>query len=123
MAGFLDVPNHPLLQSHRVGLVFLARYIVLRLVEQLEGFHEAIVAAEVGVDRHVILNVLAVHDGRLLDLADGLVDMVDGVHFLGNHRFLGEVLEMSARIAQIRERMQVGRDGVRGYLPTRASRR
>jgi hypothetical protein len=65
-------------------------------------------AAEMRVDRHVIRDVLAVHDGRLLDLADGLVDVVDGVHFLGNDRLGGRVLEVSARIAQICKRMQVG---------------
>src|SRR5271155_1153916 len=60
--GLVDVVNGAQLQALGIRLVFLARDIPLGLVEQLQRLVKAAVADHVRIHRHVLLNILAVHD-------------------------------------------------------------
>jgi hypothetical protein len=108
--GFVDVVDGAIAQSTDGRIIFFAGNIVVRLVEQFEGAMKAATAVHVGVDRRMIVQVLAVINRGVLDFADGFIDLFDGVLFFAVHVFgCGELAEVSASVAQVGEGMQVRR--------------
>lgn len=70
VARFLDViVNRPLLQGARICLILLVRAVLLRIAEQLERVVEAIGPLQAGIDRLVVVTILAAVDRRRLQLA------------------------------------------------------
>jgi hypothetical protein len=104
------------------GIIFLAGDVLVDLIDQLQGLLVAIAMAEFHVDVGMILEILAIIDGSLFDLGDSFVDLVDGV-LLQVVDVVGrrELIEQSASIAQIAERMQVVRMFARGVGPSESA--
>lgn len=80
--GFVDVLESALLKALGEAVVFVTGDVVVRFVEQFEGVAKTASPLQVGVDRRMFVNVLAILDGSLLDLCDGVFDFVDGFLFL-----------------------------------------
>jgi len=82
MMGPVDVFEGAPLQALREPVVLLFSYVVMGLVDQLEGAAKAAVPIHMGIDRRMIVEVLAVVDGSPLDFVDGFIDFVNGFPFL-----------------------------------------
>jgi hypothetical protein len=108
--GLVDVVDRAIAQTPDGRIIFFTGNIVVRFVEQFKGAVKAAAAVHVGVDWRVVIEVLAVVNCGVLDFADGLVDLFDGVLFFAVH-VLGrrELAEVSARVAQVGEGVQIGR--------------
>jgi hypothetical protein len=108
--GFVDMMEGAIAQAADGRIIFFAGDIVVGLVEQFQRTVEAASAVHVGVDRRMVVQVLAVINRGMLDLPDGLIDLVDGVLFFAVHMFgVRQLTQMGARMSQIGQRMQVGR--------------
>ncbi len=95
-------------------VVFLLLDVVRALVEQLHRGLEAVVVADLGVDRRVIVERLAVVDRRFLDLLDGGVDLADRLVLVPLHVGRAPGFSSIARAdAHVAERVQVRRVRVR----------
>ena len=103
----VDVLDGTCLQALGKGVVFFFADVMVRLVQQLEGAVQTARPRKAGVNRRMIVDVLAVVDGGFLDFVDGLVDFVDGFLFLVFQFAATRTLEMRARVTQIRERVQI----------------
>jgi hypothetical protein len=82
MMGPVDVFEGAPLQALRERVVLLLSNVPMGLVDQLEGAVKAAGPIHSGIDRRMMVEVLAVVDGSLLDFVDGLVDFVNGFPFL-----------------------------------------
>jgi len=107
---FVDVAEGAIAQTTHRRIIFFAGDIIVRLVEQFQG---AVIAASVShmrIDRRMVIQILAIVNRSALDLSDGFVDLGDGVIFFSIHP-AGPCLafQMSARVAQVGERVQVCR--------------
>jgi hypothetical protein len=108
--GFVDMVESAIAQTAHGGIILFAGDIVMRLVEQLQRAVKAAGAVHSSINRRMISQILAIINRSALDLSDSFVDLVDGmilffVHVMGERR----ILEMSARVPQVGERMQVCR--------------
>src|SRR6202007_2968475 len=93
----------------RLGVVFLARDVVLRLLQQLQRVVQATRAVDVGVLVRTVAEVLAVFGGGDLGLLDRAVGLDDRDVFLrADGGVACAVLQVPARVAQVGERVQVG---------------
>jgi hypothetical protein len=107
---FVDVFERAMTQSMGIAVIFFFFDIVTRRVEELEGSMIAASAGQVAVDLRMIVQVFAVINRSLLDLSDSPIDLCDGVIFLSIHAAgPPPTLQMSARVAEVGERVQVGR--------------
>lgn len=107
---FVDVVDCAIAQAAHRRIVFFAGDIIVRLVEQFQGTVIAASASHVRIDRRMVVQTLAIVNRSVLDLFDGFVDLGDGVIFFSIHAAgPGSALEMSAGVAQVGERVQVGR--------------
>jgi hypothetical protein len=71
---------------------------------------KAAAALHVGVDRRMVIQILAIINGGVLDFPDGFVDLFDGVLFFVVHVVgRSQLTQVSARMAQVGERVQVSR--------------
>jgi hypothetical protein len=108
--GFVDVVDGAITQAADGRIVFFAGNVVVSFVEQFEGAMKAASAIHVSVDWRVIVEALAVVNRGVLDFPNRFIDLVDGVLFFPVHMFSGcKLTQMSAGMAQIGERMQIGR--------------
>jgi hypothetical protein len=91
-------------------VIFFFFDVVPRRVEQLQRSMIAASALHVVVDRRVVVQVLAVIDRSPLDLCDRIINLCDSVVFLAIHAARpGPTLQMSARMTEVGEGVQVGR--------------
>jgi hypothetical protein len=107
--GFVDVVDGAIAQAPDGRIIFLAGNVVMRLVEQFEGAVKAAGAIHVRIDGRMVVQILAVVDGGALDFVDRFVDFLNGVllfvvHMLGRR----QLAEVSARVPQVSESVQVG---------------
>src|ERR1700735_2787435 len=108
--SLVDMMDRAIAQTADGRIIFFAGDVVVRLVQQFQGAVEASPAVPVGVDRRMVVQVLTVINRGVLDFADRLVDLVDGVLFFAVHMFgRRHLTQMRARMTQISESMQVGR--------------
>jgi hypothetical protein len=108
--SLVDVMDGAIAQTADGRIIFFAGDVVVRLVQQFQRTVEAAPAVHVGVDRRMVFEVLSVINRGMLDLADRLIDLVDGVLFFAVHMFSrSHLAQMRARMAQISESMQVSR--------------
>jgi hypothetical protein len=106
----IDVPECAISQPAYGRIIFFTGDIIVRLVQQFHRAVKAPGAVHVGIDRRMIVQILAVIDRSPLDFADGFVDLFDSVLFFLVHVMgRGKVLEMSACVPQVGERVQVCR--------------
>ena len=97
---FVDVFQGAMTQAMGKTVIFLLFDIVMGRVEQLQSPMIAASVSHVGVDRGMVIQILAVIDRSTLDLADGFVDLFDGVIFFSIHPpGPCPTLQMSARVA------------------------
>jgi hypothetical protein len=109
-ACLVNVMDGAIAQTTDPRIIFFAGNIVVRLVEQFERAMEAASAIHVGVDRRMVFQALAVINRGILNFPDGLIDFLDGMLFFAVHMFgRCELAEVSARVPQVGECMQVGR--------------
>jgi hypothetical protein len=120
----IDVVDGAIAQAAHGRIIFFTGNIIVRLVEQFQRAMKAASAIHVRVDRRMVVQVLAVIDGGVFDFPNSFVNLVDGVLFLpvlvcG----VGPLAQVSARVPEIGERVQVGRMPSRfiGESQTRAN--
>jgi hypothetical protein len=68
---------------------------------------EAAAPVEASVNRGMIVQILAVIDGGLFDFVDGFIDFVNGFLFLFTQFAAIGALQMGARVAEIRQSVQI----------------
>jgi hypothetical protein len=108
--GFVDVVDGAIAKAAHGRIIFFPGDVIVSFIQK---FHRAVKAAgpvHMGVDRRMIVQILAVVNRGALDFVDGFVDLANGMLFFFVHVMSGrKVFEMSASVAQVRERMQVSR--------------
>jgi hypothetical protein len=75
---FVDVHDGAITQATSERIVLFAGHVAVNLAQQLDGLVEAARTVVAYLHRRMVMDVLAVVDGRLLDLTDRLVDFGDG---------------------------------------------
>jgi hypothetical protein len=107
---FVDVLQSAIPQTAHGRVIFFPCDVIVSFIQQLQRAVVAAGAVHSGIDRRMIAQVFAVVDGSALDFVDGSVNFCNGVLFFFVHVMSGsQVLQVSARVAQIRERVQVCR--------------
>src|SRR5580693_5792083 len=107
--GFVDVPEGAIAQTAYGRIILFAGNIVVRFVEQFQSAVIAAGAVHMRIDRRMIVQILAIVNRSALDLSKGFVDLVNGMLFFLVHVMSGsQVLQVSARMPQVGERVQVG---------------
>jgi len=108
--GFVDMAEGAIAQTAHRRIVFFAGNIIVRLVEQFQGAAIAASVPNARIDRRMVIQILAIVNRSALDLSDGFVDLFDGVILFSIHP-AGPcpAFQMSARMAQVGERVQVCR--------------
>ena len=107
MVRLVDVTQRALLQALRKLVVFFPRDILMRPVQKFQCAVKPSRPIRPCVHRRVIVQVFSIIDGCLLDLLNGIIDFMDGIFF-----FVAQVapigpLQVSPRLTQIAQRVQV----------------
>jgi len=106
----VDVFQGAMTQSVSKPVVLFFREVTMCLVEQFERSVITACVSKVRIDWRMIVQILPVINRGALNFADGLVDLGDGVFFLAVHMTgVGLMLQMSTRMAQVSQRVQVSR--------------
>lgn len=107
---FINMMNSAIPQAPCGGVVFFPRNVIARLIQQ---FHCAAItsgAIHSCIDRRMIVQPLAVVDGRSFNLIDGFVNFVDSAFFFFVHVIgRGRVFEVGAGMPQIGKGMEICR--------------
>ncbi len=107
---FVDVVQRAIPKTSHRWIVFFSCDVIVGLIQQLLGAMKTASASHPRIDWRVVIQILAVVDRSPLNFVDGFVDLVDGVLFLFVHVIGGsQVLQMSAGMPQIGQRVQIGR--------------
>ena len=106
----VDVLQGTMTQAMGKAVIFLLFDVMTGRVEQFQGAMITASASHVVVDGRMVIQILAIINRGVLDLCDRLVDLRDGVIFFSIHP-AGPcpTLQMSARVAEVGESVQVGR--------------
>ncbi|MGA7927150.1 MAG: hypothetical protein WCA20_14295 [Candidatus Sulfotelmatobacter sp.] len=107
---FVDVMEGAIPQTAHRRVIFLASDIIVSFIEQLKRAVIAAGAIHLSIDRRMVVQILAIVNRSLLNLANGFVDLVDGalfffVHVMGR----SQVLQVGTRVPQVAKGMQVRR--------------
>jgi hypothetical protein len=107
---FVDVMKGAVPKPTHGWIIFFAGDVIVSFIQQ---FHRAVKAAgaiHACIDRRMIVQVLAVVNRSPLNFVDGFINLVDGVFFFFVHVMGGsQVFQMSARVPQVSERVQISR--------------
>jgi hypothetical protein len=109
MMRLVDVLQSTLLEALGEGIVFFLGDVAVSFVDELECPVQAAAPIKVRVDRWIIVEVLSVIDRGFLDLFNGVVDFVNGFLFLFSQLPAVRALQVSPRLPEIGERVQIGR--------------
>ena len=105
---FVDMQDGTVAQAACLWHIFSLVQIVMRPGQQFIGAGKTIVPAKAHVDGWMVIGVLAVIDGRVLDLANGCIDLGDGVIVFMPHRLpLPAFAEVGASVTEVIERVEV----------------
>jgi hypothetical protein len=108
--GFVDVVESAIAQATHRGIIFFAGDIVMSLVEKLQRAVKAAGAVHSSIHWRMIVQTLAIINRGIFDFSDGFVDLINGVLFFFVHVMSeSRILQVSARVPQVGERMQVCR--------------
>jgi hypothetical protein len=111
---FVNMSKSAVAQAARPRIIFFACDVIVRFVEQFQRAMKTAAAVQARIDRRMIVQVLAVIDGGVLDFADSLVDLIDGVLLLVILPFrVSKVAQMGAGVTQIGQRVQICRMSAR----------
>jgi hypothetical protein len=106
--GFVDVVQGTVAKAAYSRIVFFAGDVIVRFIEQFHRAMKTAGAVHAGIDRRVIVQILAVVNRGVLDFFDGLINLINGVLFFFVHVMSGsQVLQMGTRVAQVGERVQI----------------
>ena len=108
----VDVLHRPPLQALRKTIVLFPRDIVVCGVEQFQGAVPAAKPVQPGVDRRVIVQILAVVNRSPLDLVDGRVDFTDRSLFPFTQGSVAGLFQVSSGGPQIAQSAQISRMSV-----------
>ena len=97
-----------LLQPLGKAILFLVGDVLASLVQKLLGAVQTAGVVQPGVDRRMIVQVLAVVDGRSLDFRNRVIDGVNRFLLLVAQFAPIVCLQMGASGAKIRQRVQIG---------------
>lgn len=116
VTGFVDVMDGPIPKASNGRIVFLTCDVFVGSIQQLHGAVEAAGAIHPGIDRGMIVQVLAIPNRGPFDFVDGPVDLFDGMLFFFVHVIVGgKILQMGARMTQVGERVQISRMSARFF--------
>jgi hypothetical protein len=87
----------------------MMRDIVVRLVDQFKSAMQAARPVEPGIDGRVIVEILAVVNRSPLDLADGVVDLMDRFPFLFPQFSVSGAFQVGSGVPQIGQGVQICR--------------
>jgi hypothetical protein len=110
VARYIDVHESATTQSMGKVAVFSCRDVVACGIEQFERPVIAAPVPKVWIDRRMVVQIFTIVNRSLFDLCDGSIDLGYGVLFFpvdptgGSH-----VFQMSTRVAQVGEGVQVCR--------------
>lgn len=105
----VDVLQRSHLQPLRKAIVLFTRDIVVSLVDQFDSAMQAARPVEPGINRWVIVQMLAVVDRSPLDVADGLVDFMDRFLFLLPQFSMSGAFQVGSCVPQIGQGVQICR--------------
>jgi hypothetical protein len=106
--GFVDVMQGAIPKPTDARVIFFACNVIVRFIQQFHGAAEAAGAVHAGIDRWMIVQILAIVNRGVLDLLNGAVNFRDGVFFFFIHVMSGGwVFQMSACVTEIGECVQV----------------
>jgi hypothetical protein len=107
---FVDVMEGAIPQTAHGRVIFLASDIIVSFIEQLKRAVKAAGAIHSSIDRRMVVQILAIVNRSLLNLANGSVDLVDGVLFFFVHVMgRSQILQVGACVPQVGKCMQVSR--------------
>ena len=107
---FVDVMEGAIPQTPDGGVIFLASDIIVSFIQQLKRAMIAAGAIHMSIDRRMVVQILAIVNRGLLNLANGFVDLVHGVPFFFVHVMgRSQILQVGARMPQVGKCMQVCR--------------
>ena len=106
----VDVMEGAIPQTAHGGVIFLASDVIVSFIQQFKRAMIAAGAIHMSIDRRMVVQILAIVNRSLLNLAKGFVDLVHGVllffvHVMGR----SQVLQVGARMPQVSKCMQVCR--------------
>jgi hypothetical protein len=111
------VAEGALLQALGKAVVFFFGDVAASFLKELLGAMQAAGVVEAGVYRRMIVQVFAIIDRGSLDFGNSVVDGVDGFLFFVAQFAAIMTFQMSASVAKISERVQIGRvPALRGDL-------
>ena len=99
MMGPVDMFQGAMLETLSKCVVLFLGNVAMGFVDQFEGAVKTAGPIHVRVDRRMIIKVLAVVDGSLLDLIDGVIDIVNGFPFLLTQLSAVRALQMRPGVA------------------------
>lgn len=107
---FVDVQDGTISQATHGGIVFFVGDVVVRLIQQFEGAMESTGAIHSGINRRMIVQVLAIPNRSSLDFIDSPVDFLNGVALFFIHVITrSRAFEVRAGVPQVGERVQISR--------------
>jgi hypothetical protein len=107
--GFVDVHDGSRLKALGEPVVLFLGDVAMGFVDQLESAMKATGPIHVGIDRRMIVDVLAVVDGSFLNLVDGFIDFADGQGLVLAECAAVRVLEMRSGVTQVLQGVEIGR--------------
>src|SRR5271166_3485175 len=108
--SFVDMMQCAIPQPARGRFIFFTGDVVMRFIQKLHRSVKAAGAVYACIDWRMIVQVLAIINRSSLDFVDRTVDLFDGALLFFIHVMSrGAVLQMSARVPQVGERVQVSR--------------
>ncbi len=108
MTSRVDVKQSAMLQASSAPAILFLGDVALGLIEKLESLMKASAPRHVRIDGDMFIGIFVIVDGRFLDYVDGVIDFVHGVPFLGVKSAAIGTLEVSAGVAEVGKRVQVG---------------
>jgi hypothetical protein len=110
VVGFVDVHNSAIPQAAHRGIVFFVGDVVVRFIQQFEGAMESAGAIHSGINRRMLVQVLAIPNRSSLDFIDSPVDFLNGVALFFVHVITrSRVFQVRASVPQVSECVQISR--------------
>jgi hypothetical protein len=109
VVGLVDVMERTIAQTAGIRIIFLTGDIVVRLVQKFQRAMETARSIHAGIDGRMVVEIFAIINRGPFDLIDCSVDFANGALFFVVDRVgWHEPVEISARVTQVGERVQVG---------------
>jgi hypothetical protein len=108
--SFVDVMEGAIPKTAYGRVIFFPGDVIVSFVQQFHGTVKAAGAVHSGINRRVVVQILAIVNRGMLNFFNGFVNLFDGVLFFLVHVMSwSQVLQMSPGVAQVGERMEIRR--------------